>query len=390
MMKKSILILLLACAAASAQGADVSVPYLGLLTNGRLNAAGTFELSTRASIDMLVAGGAKFDAWFKLGFRNAAMEHYLKSVESIGTLSDPAGILANLEAASGLSLRTVAIQVKELFGLPLQMATFVGHLDTFCSGGDFTTEFGSSDFSTKFRGYMYYPEGVGGDPSRHYDGLHEVYGTGVRLSWPLATLRPFLYLYQDSWLGAGYWSADARVLLDADRIKLEAYAGASFPLSALGVYRAGLLFHFNTGEMGNFYAQIGIPRWDPTEPFGMNMLSFMFEPRIHFGEGELVLSLFFHPAWYMQKLTHESGAVELRFDLGYGRIEEGRFRAGVESELAYYPDKDLETLTVDAAPYFQTVSKGVRWDIRLAVRAFPFPRPWYAMFMPTLGLSTAF
>lgn len=390
MLKKNALILLLACAAAMAHGADVSVPYLGLLTNGRLNAAGAFELTTRVSIDMLFEGGSKFDAWFKLGFRSAAAEDYLQAVESISTLSDPAAAISNLEAASGLSLRTVAIQIKGLLGTPLQLATFVGHLDTIGSGEDFTRYFGTSDFVTKFRGYMYYPEGIGGDPSRRYDGLHEIYGTGMRLSMPGDTVMPFLYVYQDSWLGAGHWSADARALLNTDRVKLEAFVGGTFPVSTLGVYRGGLLFFFETGEIGNFYAQIGIPRWDPLEAFNMDMLSFLFEPRIKLGTGELVLSLFFHPKWYLQKETDESGAMEFRFDLGFGTVEEGSFRAGAEVELSYDPNLTVASLSMDASPYLQTIRNGVRWDLRLDIRAFPFPSPWYGMFQPTLGVSTAF
>lgn len=405
MFKKNALILLLVCAAAMAHGADFSVPYLGLLTNGRLNNVGAFELSTRVSIDMLFEGGTKFDAWFKLGFRNAAVENYLSAAESLTTIPDPftdsdlVTSISNLEQATGLSLRTVAIQIKELFGTPLQLATFVGHLDTIGSGADFTQYFGTSDFVTKFRGYMYYPYGLGKsvadgghgiDPSRRYDGLHEIYGTGMRFSLPMETIRPFLYVYQDSWLGAGYWSADARALLNTERVKLEAFVGGTFPTSTMGVYRGGLLFFFETGEIGNFYAQIGIPRWDPLEVFSMDMLSFLFEPRIKLGTGELVLSLFFHPKWYLQKETDESGAMEFRFDLGFGKVEEGSTRGGAEVELSFDPNLPTASLSLDASPYIQTIRNGVRWDLRLAVRAFPFPAPWYGMFQPTLGVSTAF
>jgi len=404
MLKKNALLLLLACAAAMAHGADLSVPYLGLLTNGRLNAAGAFELSTRVSIDLLFEGGTKFDAWFKLGFRNAAVENYLSAAESLTplpespSLEDMASSISNLEEATGLSLRTVAIQIKELFGTPLQLATFVGHMDTIGSGEDFTRYFGTGDFATKFRGYMYYPYGIGKDPpngdgvdaSRRYEGLHEIYGTGMRFSWPMERIMPFLYIYQDSWLGAGSWSVDARALLNTDRVKLEAFLGGSFPVSTLGVYRGGLLFFFETGEIGNFYAQIGIPRWDPLEAFSMDMLSFLFEPRIKIGTGELVLSLFFHPKWYLQKETDESGAVEFRFDLGFGKVEEGSIRGGAEVELSFDPNLPTASLSLDAAPYLQTIRNGVRWDLRLAIRAFPFPSPWYGMFQPTLGVSTAF
>ncbi|MBN2873727.1 MAG: hypothetical protein JXM71_01415 [Spirochaetales bacterium] len=396
MQKKHLAIAVLALAAATANAADLSIPYLGLLTNGQLNESGTFELSTRVSIDMLIAGGSKFDAWFSLGFRNAAVEDYLRAVGASSSLPADADLVdlttavANLEAGTGLSLRTMGIQVKEAFGSPLDLAAFVGHLDTFCSGEEFVSTFGTGDFATKFRGYMYYPDGIGDDPSRRYDGLHEVYGTGLRLTLPGDTLVPSLYAYQDSWLGAGRWSADARVMLNGELVRLEAFAGGSYPVSTLGVYRAGLLFHYDTGVIGDFYAQIGVPRWDPTEPFGMDALYFMFEPRVRFGDGTLTLSLFFHPAWYLQAETGESGAVELRFDLGFGEVAEGSMRGGVETELAYDPNLAASALSLDTAPYLQLIKNGVRWDLRMALRAFPFPNPWYGMFMPTIGVSTSY
>jgi hypothetical protein len=371
---------MLACAMITAHGADLTVPYLGLLTNGSFNAAGAFELSTRADIDMMIAGGSKFDAWFKLGFRNPGIEDYFAAT----TPGTP------LTAENALNFRTVAIRVNELFGTPLELTTFVGHLDIFCSGADYPVLFEADDFATRFRGYMYYPDGIGGDASRIYDGLHEVFGTGIRLGLPGEKLRPFLYVYQDSWLGTGHYSADARIVLNADKVKFEAFAGGSFPAATLGVYRGGLLFFYDTGAIGEFYAQIGIPRWDPAEAFGMDMLYFMFEPRVRFGEGMLTLSLLFHPAWYLQSETDESGAMDMRFDLGFGEVEEGRSRGGAEVSLSYDPNLTESALTIEAAPYFQMIRNGVRWDLRLALRAFPFTDPWYGLFMPSVGVSTAF
>jgi len=396
-MKKSLLVaLMLAATALSVFAADIAVPYLALLTDGRVNDVGAFILSTRASIDILVEGGDKFDAWFKLGFRNAAMEGYLKSAtpgvptSSDASLEDLAAAVARLEEASGLSLRTIAVQTKGIFGSSLELAAFVGHLDTFCSGADFPAAFGTRDFSTRFKGYMYYPSGIGGDRSRSYDGLHEVYGTGLRLSLPGESIRPALYVYQDSWLGAGRYSADLRTLLSLGPVRLEAFAGASFPVSTLGAYRAGLLFLFEAGNVGEFYAQIGVPYWDPTQAVTMDLFYFMFEPRVKFGAGELVISLFFHPAIYLQKATNESGAIELRFDIGFGAISEGSMRFGAETLLAYDPNLSAATLRLDAAPYLEFIRNGVRWDLRLALRAFPFPNPWYGIFMPMVGISTAY
>lgn len=387
------LALLLTGAFAASHGAGLSIPEFCMLTNGRLNDAGVFALSTRVEIDMLIEGGAKFDAWLKLGFRSSSMEDYLGAdVDASGatTVADIAEAIDLLESRLGFGLRTAAVSMKGLFGTPLEASLFVGHLDSFCSGSDFPALFGAEDFTTRFKGYMYYPDGVGGDPYKWYDGIHEAFGTGARLSLGGDSWRTYLYAYQDSWIGAGTYSTDARFLLDLDMLKLEAFLGASFPVSKAGVYRGGLLFYYDTGVIGDFYAQIGIPRWDPTEAFGMDALYFMFEPRVDFGIGHLALNLFFHPAWYLQDETDEAGAMELRADLGFGDRGEGRVLGGAEAVISYNPNLDTDLLVVEAAPYLQTLRDGVELSVRLGLRAFPFPSVWYGMFMPSVGITTAF
>ncbi|HPM74002.1 MAG TPA: hypothetical protein PLE25_13600, partial [Spirochaetales bacterium] len=107
MARRYAILLIMALSVASLHGADLSVPRLSLLTNGRLNAVGAFELATRVDIDMLVEGGSKFDAWFKLGFRNGSMEQYLRFVGvgsslPIGATSDDlASAVSGLEASTG-------------------------------------------------------------------------------------------------------------------------------------------------------------------------------------------------------------------------------------------------------------------------------------------------
>lgn len=379
----------------SVYAADIKVPYMAMLTDGHLNEAGAFVLSTRASMDLLFSGGEKFDAWFSLAFRHPEIEKYMDAAGSIVSgnyedLDDALAAINRLENASGLNIGTIAIQMKRLFGTPLDLAVFVGQMDNFASGKDFQTLFGSKDFSTRFKDYMYYPRGIGGDLTKSYNGLHEVYGTGLRLSLPGDNIYPFLYLYQDSWLGAGQYSADIRSLFSLGPIKLEAFAGVSLPKDIPIALRTGLLFLFEASEIGEFYAQIGIPYWNPEEPFKMDLFYFMFEPRILFGFGEFVISLFFHPAVYLQQKTNESGAIELRFNLGFGKTEEGKAHFGLETQLDYNPNLLSNSLVFDIAPYLEFVKNGVRWDIRFVSQALPFSSPWYGMFRPMLGVSTAF
>lgn len=392
-MKKTILLsVLLVAALVSVAAAGLSVPEFAILTNGRVNDAGLFVLSTRMNIDLLVEGGAKFAAWFKLGFSSPDLEGYLASLYEVPDPLDPLypdNTIALLAANRGFTLQTAAVRIDELFGSPLELTVFAGRLDEYCSGNDFPLLFGTKPFSTKLKGFMYYPEGIGGDRSRWYDGLHTAYGTGMRLSLAGESLRTYLYLYQDLWLGLGNWSADARVLLNSDQVKLEAFAGGSFPVSEMGVYRAGLLFFYDTGAVGDFYAQVGIPRWDPTEPFGPELLYFMFEPRIDFGFGALTLSLFFHPAYYLQAETSEAGNMDMRVDLSFGNLDKTGIKWGDETLIAYAPESAVP-LTVETSLYAQSVLTGVRIDTKLTLRAFPFPEYWYGMFMPYLGLTTSF
>lgn len=380
----------------SLYAAEFHVPSMSMLTEGHLNEEGDFALSTRAGIDILFEGGDKFDAWFSMTFRNPYMENYLDSISRVqvnnyaGDISSLEAAINRLEGASGLSIGTMAIQTRGLFNTPLELAAFVGHLDNFCSGTDFPQLLGYKDFSTRFKGYMYYPQGIGGDLSKSYNGIHEVYGTGVRLSLPGENIYPFLYLYQDSWLGAGQYSMDLRSLFSMGPIKMEAFAGASLPEDTDIALRGGLLFLFEAGEIGEFYAQIGIPYWDPLDAFKMDLFYFMFEPRILFGFGELIISLFFHPGVYLQKPTNESGAIELRFNLGFGKVDEGKAHFGVETMLNYNPNLTSNNLHFDAAPYIEFIKNGVRWDLRLLTQALPFNTPWYGIFRPMIGISTAF
>ena len=189
------IVLLLAAATVSAFGAGLSVSDFSILTNGRVN-DGALVLSTRVYTDLLVAGGAKFSASFKLGFQTDDLESYLKALatpiaaDGSSTNQD----LATLDARSGLMFRSAAITLNGVFGTPLETTVFVGRLDTFASGDEFPILFGTADFATRLRGYMYYPDGIGNDRTRYYNGLHEAYGTGLRLSLPGERLKPYLYL----------------------------------------------------------------------------------------------------------------------------------------------------------------------------------------------------
>jgi len=382
--------------AVSVHAADILIPELSISTHGSFNDADRFVLSSRSSFDLLIQGGAKFSAFLKLGFRTTDLESHLNAIGTGVSLSNTpdnselAAAIRQLEHMQGLEFRSTAVTIDKLFSTPLELSVFIGHHDVFASGDDFVNLFGSKPFATRIKGFMYYPEGIGPNQNIWYDGLHEAYGTGFRLSWKGLPVTPYVYAYQDSWLGVGHYSFDARMLFNQDLLKLEAFAGASIPVGTMGAYRGGILFYVDTGTIGSFYAQIGVPYWQPDSEFALSNMYFLFEPRLQFGIANLTLSLFFHPAYYLQQLTEKDGALDLRVNVLFGDINKVSRQGGLDSKLSYDPNASEQNIQLELAPYFQMVSGGVRWDLRLTSRILPLPAQWYHIFAPTIGITTSF
>jgi hypothetical protein len=241
---------------------------------------------------------------------------------------------------------------------------------------------------------MVYPEGVGGNADLYYEGLDAVYGTGLRLGLVEKTKAYYLYAYQDADIATGAWSALFRALFDSGSLKLEAFGGASLVSSApLGLYRAGLLFDYAPGNVGEFFAQVGMTRWNPSEGLGIKNFYFLFEPRINFYPGTLAVTVFYHPYWYRQKATGESGAFDLNLNLKFGDISKTGAQGGATTLLSFRPPTSADTTamaTIDLSPYYSVISSGVEWSFKLDLRLFPFPSPWYGMFRPYVGVKTSF
>lgn len=379
-------------AGAALHAASVSVDPFELLSHGAYNESlGLFAVDSRLDFGLAFSGGDKFAGLLRLEYKSGSVEDDLYqnglTLTSAATTSD---IVAKLNAASGLSLRTAAVSAREIGGLPLEATYFVGYLGSICSGDDFVSLFGAAPFATALRGPLYYPNGVGGDKNLSYDGLDAVYGTGARLTLAGDHKAAYLYLYQDSDLGAGNWTGDLRGLLDGEKIKLELFAGASYaPAASYGLYRGGLLFDYKPGSLGEFFAQVGIPRWDPSESFSINNFFFLFEPRVALGQTNLAITVFYHPSYYREKATDEKGALDLCVNLKLGNLTATGSQGGLSTLLEFRP---LETapLSVDIAPYFSIVSWGLEWSMKLDLTVFPYPDEWYEMFSPFIGVKTSF
>jgi len=388
---------LFAAAPSILTAADVNVDRLELLTRGSVDpGSGEFTASSRLFFDLAFEGGEKFGAVLKLDFLNGGIEGAMSLDDED---ADSGNYLDKLDNIISPKLRTVSVTARSVFDLPLDFSYFVGTEDIFCSGDDFPALFGAAPFATAVRGPMVYPNGVGGDTRLWYEGVHAVDGTGFRLAttprlWTGAL--GYAYFYQDSALGPGYWSGDLRFQLNTEEIKLEAFAGAT-ATGERGWYRTGLLFFASPGEVGEFFIQAGITRWDASDPISLDSVYFLFEPRINFSSGMASVTVFYHPAYYLQRdftTKGEKGALDTAFNLRFGRIAEDGLQGGLESLLSFRPlteDEDLvPSLAVDASPYFSIMAGGVQWDFKLGIRAFPFPDQWYGIFSPFIGLKTSF
>lgn len=372
--------------------ASVTVDPFELLTHGAYDpGTGLFSVASRLDFGLNLSGGDKFAGLLRLEYRSGSVEDDLyEGGLSLPDTAATADIVAKLNAATGIGLRTAAVSAREIGGIPLEATYFVGYLDSICSGDDFVRLFGAAPFATALRGPLYYPNGVGGDPNLSYDGLDAVYGTGARLGLMGEHKAAYLYLYQDSDLGAGNWTGDLRGLLDGEKVKLELYGGASYaPAYSYGLYRGGLLFDYSPGSVGEFFAQVGVPRWDPSASFSIDNFFFLFEPRVVFGSTALAITVFYHPAYYRELATTEEGSLDLCVNLKFGSLATTGYQGGLSTLLEFRP---LETtpLSVDVAPYLSVISWGLEWSLKLDLIAFPYPGEWYGVFSPFIGVKTSF
>jgi hypothetical protein len=341
--------------------ANLVVPSLELVTRGFMN-AGTFELGSVADFDLVVEGGYKFGGSIGLSYTDASLE-------------DPA--ITDRVAFDGAS-----VVVRDVFGIPLSLAWFIGTYDVLASGSEFPVTFGTAEIASSYRGYMYFP-----DPATpQYDGIHQVKGTGMRISAiPVPdTLLLSLYLYQDGWFTSGFdpdltphfdpghFAADLRVLANLPAIKLEGFLGvSSVPSSVAGWYRAGVLFHASMKSL-EVLAELGLPKWDPVAdtPFSINLFSMLLEPRLHLGLFNAAATFFWHPGWYHQALTGELGTFDVNLNLYLGDLTKTLTLGGLEGNLGF--DSGSGAFDLKLAPYLSFATPGAVWKIKVDAKLLPF------------------
>lgn len=388
--------------------AEITVPKLELATSGAvgedLDGNKRFILGTNASAEVSVTGGYKFGGTLRFSFSASDLERTLfyaqskqspETQESAPNSLEYAELVDRMNNSAALSFDLAKVDIREPFGAPLEFSYFVGHAATFASGDDFSSRFGTAPIASDFRGLAYFPKGIDGDPSYQYDGIHRVTGTGVALAMTaFDTVVPILYAYQDSALGLdalGRYSVDARILVNGSTVKFEAFAGATGPYGTAGLYRGGVLAHFSTGGGPEFMAQIGVPRWDPRETFRIDNLYVLFEPRVNFGLASIIMTLFYHPAWYLQRETGERGVTDVNLKLLFGDLRKMPIEGGVETTVGIR-GKDQDTgdaVRLTVGPFIGAVTEGVHWDFKIRVRPMDYKTP-IEMFETFLGARMAF
>lgn len=339
-------------AAFEASAANISVPILELITRGYVKDS-SFVLGTHGRMDFQVSGGYKFGGEIVLDFESDDLESL-----DVG------------QTQEYVRFKSASVTMRDPFGLPLELSYFTGETDTFGAGDLFPDYFGTMPIASRFRGYLYFP-----DPDQtRYDGVHTVDGTGLKLSSTLGVPWTVmsLYVYQDAYLGTGYYSADFWASFNSDRFKVETFVGASYPISTYGYYRAGLLMFYDTGMGGEFLTQIGVTRWDPqTDPLAIDMFFFLFEPRVTFGVFSIILTLFWHPEYYHQVSTGELGSADINAKFQFGVPEVSPASGGIETMLSFSSSGDDQFKAV-VAPYFSAITSGVIWNFKVNAKVFPF------------------
>jgi hypothetical protein len=358
-------------AASLLPAANLLVPSLELVTRGFMN-AGTFELASMGDFDLAIEGGYKFGG--SIGF---------SYIDANASLEDD-------DPDDRLTFDGINIIVRDVFKLPLSLSWFVGTYDVFASGSEFPVSFGTAEIASAYSGFMYFPTGV------QYDGIHQVKGTGLRISsMPVPDkLLLLLYLYQDSWFldgigdfEPGHWSADMRVLANLAAIKLEGFLGWSYvPTAVAGWFRAGVLFHASMKSI-EVLAELGLPKWDPVaDPFSINLFSLLFEPRLHLGLFNVAATFFWHPEYYHQEETLELGTFDVNLNLFFGDLSKTTTFGGLEGNLDF--DSVSGTFLFKLAPYVSFATPGAVWKIKVNTKLLPFDMS--DMFEGFVGVRASF
>ncbi len=350
---------------ASLPAADVEIRPFELVTRVHQLDNGTVGLQTFGDLGLTLRSGFLARPSVTLGIQS-------------DTFDDPTIPIVPL-------IRSASVEMRELGGTELSVSYFVGEFDRLGTGDEFPRRFGTEPVATRFRGFMYFPDGP------RYDGMYGVSGTGMSIStndqWDRFELSA--YTYQDNRFDPGVFSSDIQAIANFDAVQLEAFVGATYPLAAAGRYRAGVLANLRSPQGDSLLIQAALPAIEPGtgDEIGVNDFYFLFEPRVRLGVLGTTLSFFWQPDVYDQVSTDQGGSIETNLRLEVGDIRNGDAAAGVETRLSVRPDAD-EQFSFSTTPFVQLSSGGVTWEIRTQAKLIPYDPA--ELFEGFIGVRTEF
>jgi hypothetical protein len=387
-------------------GAEITVPRLELASRGA-SEDGEFVIASKAAVDIGLDGGYKYGILLGLSFESANLGKAFAYRNFEAGLLDPAAAVTaekyneladRFNNRAVLSFRIARATARNLFSLPLELSYFVGLGDSFCSGEEFSARYGLPNMETGFTGFFYFPEGIGGNPYRRYDGLHAVQGTGFSfVLTPWEHFIPMVYLYQNipysSRAGVlsekNHYSGDFRSLFHWEKFNLEAFFGVSSGREEPPDLRGGILAFFSSGDGMDFLIQCGIPGWVVSEDFGIDNLYFLMEPRLDFGLMALHLTFFYHPLEYLHiKTEEERGKADINIKVFAREFGTVRFQGGLETSLGLKVER-AEDFSLKISPFASLISDGLRWDFKIRINPLAADHP-EELFEVFAGIRTAY
>ena len=377
------------CAVAvTAFAGDFAFPSMYLLSTGYFDANESFVISTQFDFSLAFKSTTNITTEVVLGFYTNSLEDYFTAEQTTLTITEIPADLANaiaiLNNQNFAGIKKIAVTVPELVFKGLSASFFAGHFDALASEAVIKKTATYKPLLPYIANKIYMPLGINNEGLRWYDGAHPIYGTGLKLAYSGKSFETATYIYQDSWIGKGYYSADMRFMYFSQQAAIDIFGGISFPQGNWGLYRMGLFFNYNTGDIAEITAQIAVPYWMSDSALSMDMFYFMLEPRVNFGMGFLTLAIFFHPGYYAQQETHENGVLDFKAALAFGSLEKGGAQAGIEALLQFNPNVPTDQFAMAVSPFFSMNQAKTQWQIKLAMVLLPAAVNWYTIFSPQI------
>jgi hypothetical protein len=357
-------------------GADISVSSLDVIAHGTIE-NGELSIDSRANMGISLNGGYKFNVFLgwaldvdnlgkALAYRNFVLNP-LPSTATV-TIGDYNALLDRFNNQAVLSLSLIKATARDAFGIPLDISFFMGEADVFGNGDIFFSRWGRTVASTDFTSYYFFPEGIGGNPNRHYNGI-TVQGTGVSVAYTgFDSLLPMVYAYSEfaplNQTIHTRFSGDARLLLNIGGISADIFGGISFGKDEDFEFRGGALMFFTAGN-NEFFIQAGIPSFKTSDKFGMDIFYALAEQRLFYGIFSEHFTVFYHPPVYQRQSPPPTGEdrLDLNLKLAVGERTDFPFMGGADLTFGI-ENFDFTNFHLKVSPFVSMRTSGFELTFR--------------------------